>query len=259
MEAMIFAAGLGTRLRPLTDFKPKALMEVNGTTLLERTVSKMVSFGIHTITVNIHHFPDMMVENLNALAEKYNCRINISDERNMLLDTGGGLLYARKFFSEKKKLFSEKDFFFSENNFAESYDENCILLHNVDVLSNIDFNDMKKAFVQSNCLALLCVQQRQTSRYLIFNENLELSGWVNNATNQKIITRKCNKEHLFAFSGVHIISKDIFEKINLSGKFSVTDMYLQLSAENIIKPYIYNGLWLDAGKKESLEKAAAMF
>ena len=272
MQAMIFAAGLGTRLRPLTDTKPKALIEINGKTLLERNIEKMVSYGIETIVVNIHHFPDMMTEFIKKIAKKYDCNIIISDERQELLDTGGGFLNARnllcnnteikcrnsKFFSEKSKMFSENNLM-KRHFISESLDDNLILLHNVDILSDIDFNDMPKKFAESSPLALLAVQKRDTQRYLIFNEENELCGWTNLKTNEKIITRKCKQENLYAFSGVHLVSNEIFEKITQKGVFSITDMYLKLSENNIIKPYIHNGLWIDTGKLSSIEKAEQMF
>ena len=255
---MIFAAGLGTRLRPLTDDKPKAMVSVNHKTLLEINIEKFVSYGIDPIVVNVHHFADMMVEYIEQLKTKYNVTISISDERNLLLDTGGGLLKAKKNFIDKKKIISEKNFFNSEKKKIISV-KNLILLHNVDILSDIDFDDMQQVFLATSPLALLAVQKRKTQRYLIFNENNELCGWTNTATNEKIITRKYKQEKLYAFSGIHIVNKDIFEKINKNGAFSIIEMYLELSKDYIIKPYIHSGKWLDVGKLENLEKAKQMF
>ena len=279
MKAMIFAAGLGTRLKPITDTKPKALAEVNGISLLERNIAKMVRQDIRTIVVNVHHFPDMVIDKLKEIEQKYGCKILVSDERQELLDTGGGFLNAEKllirdanlqhrfgkitsqnnkFLSQISKILSQI-IFLGCGNISTNSDEGIMLLHNVDILSDIDFNEMKQKFIDLRCTALLAVQKRETSRYLIFNENDELCGWTNTSTNEKIIKRKCNVEHLYAFSGIQITDESIFDKITLRGKFSLTQMYLELCTDNIIKPYVHNGKWIDAGRMESLEKACKMF
>lgn len=279
MQAMIFAAGLGTRLLPLTNDKPKALVLIGGKTLLERNIEKISYSGIKKIVVNIHHFPDMMIDFINFIKFKYECDIAISDERELLLNTGGGLLHAKNLLCnhneiklENNKFFSKKNLLFSRKNLLKSHticsttqqkviygDNNLILLHNVDILSDIDFMDMQKEFYNTTPLCLLAVQKRNTQRYFIFNEKNELCGWTNIATKQKIVTRKYKQEKLYAFSGIHIVSKNIFNHITLKGVFSITDMYLELSKKHIIKPYIHEGKWLDVGKLDAIEKAEKMF
>ncbi len=251
MQAMIFAAGLGTRLRPLTNTKPKALVEINGKTLLERNVEKMLSYGIKKIVVNIHHFPTLMIEAIEKIEKKYDCQLIISDERDLLLDTGGGLLKAKKYFFDDNSLTKE--------NLSTTSEDDLILLHNVDILSDIDFMEMKKEFLNTNPIALLAVKNRQTKRYFVFNESNILSGWTNIETNENIMTRNCEKKQLFAFSGVHLVRRKIFDLIEQKGVFSIKDTYLQLSCNQIIKPFVHEGKWLDVGRIEAIEKAEKMF
>jgi N-acetyl-alpha-D-muramate 1-phosphate uridylyltransferase len=251
MQAMIFAAGLGTRLRPLTNTKPKALVEINGKTLLERNIEKMLSYGIKKIVVNIHHFPTLMIEAIEKIEKKYDCQLIISDERDLLLDTGGGLLKAKKYFFDDNSLTKE--------NLSTTSEDDLILLHNVDILSDIDFMEMKKEFLNTNPIALLAVKNRQTKRYFVFNESNVLSGWTNIETNESIMTRNCEKKQLFAFSGVHLVRRKIFDLIEQKGVFSIKDTYLQLSCNQIIKPFVHEGKWLDVGRIEAIEKAEKMF
>jgi N-acetyl-alpha-D-muramate 1-phosphate uridylyltransferase len=251
MQAMIFAAGLGTRLRPLTNTKPKALIEINGKTLLERNIEKMLSYGIKKIVVNIHHFPTLMIEAIEKIEKKYDCQLIISDERDLLLDTGGGLLKAKKYFFDDNPL--------TKDNFSTTSEDDLILLHNVDILSDIDFLEMKKEFLNTNPIALLAVKNRQTKRYFVFNESNVLSGWTNIETNESIMTRNCEKKQLFAFSGVHLVRRKIFDLIEQKGVFSIKDTYLQLSCNQIIKPFVHEGKWLDVGRIEAIEKAEKMF
>ena len=251
MQAMIFAAGLGTRLRPLTNTKPKALVEINGKTLLERNIEKMLSYGIKKIVVNIHHFPTLMIEAIEKIEKKYDCQLIISDERDLLLDTGGGLLKAKKYFFDDNSL--------TKDNFSTTSEDDLILLHNVDILSDIDFMEMKKEFLNTNPIALLAVKNRQTKRYFVFNESNVLSGWTNIETNESIMTRNCEKKQLFAFSGVHLVRRKIFDLIEQKGVFSIKDTYLQLSCNQIIKPFVHEGKWLDVGRIEAIEKAEKMF
>ena len=233
MQAMIFAAGLGTRLRPITDSKPKALVEINGKTLLERNVEKLVSYGIKHIIINVHHFADMLTKYILGLQKKYSCELIVSDEKELLLNTGGGLLYAKDLFLPNEP----------------------ILLHNVDILSDLDFSAFEKTFLSSHPLALLAVQQRETQRYFIFNNQKQLCGWTNLFTNERIITRSCKEEFLFAFSGIHIISPEIFAYITQRGVFSITDTYIELSKKYPILAYPHTGSWIDVGKPSAILKA----
>lgn len=236
MEAMIFAAGLGTRLYPLTANKPKALVEVNGITLLERNILKLVSYGVNHIVVNVHHFPDMIIEFLKS--KNFPCEVLISDERDELLNTGGGLIKAQNLFSKHED----------------------ILVHNVDILSDIDFSKLLATHKKNNSLATLAVRDRETSRYLLFNKKGFLSGWENKSTKEQIIKREDQDLESLAFSGIQIVSPYIFEKNKLSGAFSMIDLYLSLAKEYNISSFVHNDdKWIDVGKQASVEKAEEMF
>ena len=237
MEAMIFCAGLGTRMQPITNHQPKALVKVNGVTLLERNILKMISHGITKIIINVHHYPDLIIDFLKQ--KNFDCEIIISDERNELLDTGGGLMKAKKYFSLKDN----------------------ILLHNVDILSDLDFNLLEQYHNSLNTsIATLAVRNRETKRYLLFNEENILVGWKNIATKEEKIKRMSSKQIPFAFSGIQIVSKDIFNLNSLNGKFSLTDMYLSLAEENNIYSYCHNeGKWIDVGNPLLIKKAEEMF
>src|SRR5574344_761755 len=231
MEAMIFAAGLGTRLRPLTNDRPKALVEIKGKTLLEWNILKMINFGIKKIVINVHHFPDIII---NFIKEKnFDCDIIISDERDLLLDTGGGLLNAKKSFSLKDN----------------------ILIHNVDVLSDVNFFDVENSHNNNNCLATLVVKERDTSRYLIFNENNYLCGWQNIKTQEKKITRENIQQNNYAFSCIQVVNPEIFENNHLGKVFSMIDLYLDKSKTSIIKPFFQtSNNWIDVGKLEAITR-----
>ncbi|MCQ2327541.1 MAG: nucleotidyltransferase family protein [Bacteroidales bacterium] len=236
MEAMIFAAGLGTRLYPLTANKPKALVEVNGISLLERNIVKLISYGVKRIVVNVHHFPDMIIDFLNS--KNFPCKVLVSDERDELLNTGGGLIKAQNLFSKQED----------------------ILVHNVDILSDIDFSKLLAKHKENNSIATLAVRDRETSRYLLFNRDGILSGWENKSTKEQIIKREGESLESLAFSGIQIVSPEIFEKNKLSGTFSMIDLYLSLAKENNISSFIHNdNRWIDVGKQTSVEKAEEMF
>jgi len=234
MKAMIFAAGLGTRLRPLTDNKPKALVEINGVSLLELVIRRLISFDYTDIIVNVHHFSDDVISFLQS-KNNFGVNITISDERDMLLDTGGGLQKAAWFFNDNKPF----------------------LVHNVDVISNIDLTKMYDFHCESNGLATLAVMQRETSRYFLFNSQMELCGWKNITTNELISLGIDDYSlSLFAFSGIHIIDPKIFQYIDESGKFSMTNVYLKLANKHIIKRFAHTeSWWMDLGKPEAIKKA----
>jgi N-acetyl-alpha-D-muramate 1-phosphate uridylyltransferase len=234
MKAMIFAAGLGTRLKPITDHMPKALVEVNGITLLEHTIRKLQDFGIREILVNVHHFSEQIISFLKN-KNNFGIRIEISDESGQLLDTGGGLKKAEWFF----------------------HDNEAVLLHNVDVISDIDLESLCQSHVQSNALATLAVRHRDTSRYFLFNDDSRLCGWENRKTGEKKLTASFTSAVVpLAFSGIQVISRPFLDLISESGKFSMTDVYLRLSAYHPIFGYIHDyGNWIDLGKAESLAEA----
>ena len=236
MQAMIFAAGLGTRLKPLTDTRPKALVELNGQTLLQQLMLKLKNSGITKVVVNVHHFPDMIIDYLKT-NQGFGMQWAVSDERDQLLETGGGLRKAGPLF--------------------ESYEP--ILVHNVDILSNLDFNQLISAHDES-CLATLAVSQRDTQRYFLFNNDQRLCGWTNIATGEirpdNINIDQC-KLHKLAFSGIQIVNPDIFKEMDGFGdKFSITDLYIKKCSTHLIKGYVpQNYQMMDVGKINQIQEA----
>jgi NDP-sugar pyrophosphorylase family protein len=233
MKAMIFAAGLGTRLRPLTNDKPKALVEVGGMTLLELAIRRLKYFGYDDILVNIHHFGQQIVDLLEA-KKHFGIRITISDERDQLLDTGGGLKKAADFFGTEP-----------------------FLLYNTDVLSNIDLHAFRQKHLERQSLATLAVRQRETSRYLLFDKELRLCGWKNAKTGETRLSQDKAGLKPLAFSGIHILDPAIFNYMP-AGKavFSIIDVYLEAAKTKRLYGYPHdNSLWLDVGKLPALEKA----
>jgi mannose-1-phosphate guanylyltransferase len=239
MKAMILAAGLGTRLRPLTDDRPKALVEVAGRTLLEITLRRLREFGVREVIVNVHHFADMVVEYLKK-NDDFGIRIEISREE-VLLDTGGGLKKAAWFFRQ------------------DSTDpDEPFVLHNVDVLSTIDLDRMVKFHRQHQALATLAVQERETSRYLLFDERNQLCGRRAGHNGAPEIVRPSKKTQALAFSGVHVISPRLLAKMDEDGAFSIITSYLRLAGggENILAFRVDEYYWRDLGKPENVAQAA---
>lgn len=238
MRAMILAAGLGTRLRPLTDDRPKALVEVAGHTLLEITIRRLQQFGIREVIVNLHHFADMVVEYLKK-HDNFGMRIEISRE-DVLLDTGGGLKKAAWFFLEAGQ--SDEPF----------------LLHNVDVLSTIDFRRMAEFHQQNQALATLAVQERETSRYLLFDESNQLCGRRAGRDQKPEVVRPSKDTRPLAFSGVHVISPRLLTKMTEDGVFSIITSYLRMAGEGdkILAFRSDEFYWRDLGKPENISQAA---
>ena len=234
MKAIIFAAGFGTRLQPLTNNKPKALVEINGTTLLEIVINRLKLFGFNDIIINVHHFSDMIVDFLKK-NNNFNTNITISDESDYILDTGGGLKKAAWFFNDKKPF----------------------LVHNVDIISNINLSEMYNKHLNSDAIATLAVRNRNSSRYFLFDENNTLCGWENTKTQEIKITKETNSQLTqYAFSGIHVISPEIFNHINEKGNFSIVDVYLKLAATNKIMAFNHDkSLWFDVGDKNKLIEA----
>ena len=231
LKAMIFAAGLGTRLYPLTADKPKALVKFQGVSLLERVIERLVEIGIREIVVNVHHFAELLKQECIVLAQKYDLVISIADETAQLLDTGGGLENARKFFRNT----------------------DLILTHNVDIISTVDLSKFIEAHLSSNAVATLCVQHRNTQRYFLFNRNLELCGWKNQKTQEEIIV-KSHDEILMplAFSGIGILNRQLLETLCQGGVYSITPQYLEWAKNYTVKAYLHdNDFWFDAGKYEN--------
>ena len=239
MKAMILAAGLGTRLRPLTDNRPKALVELSGHTLLEITISRLRAFGVNEIIINVHHFADMVIDYLKS-HKSFGMRIEISRE-DVLLDTGGGLKKAAWFFLEDSSRLDEP-----------------FLLHNVDVISNVDFRAMLQFHTENQALATLAIQARETSRPLLFNDHLQLCGRRAGPDHEAEIVRTSPHLEPLAFSGIHVISCRLLPMLSEEGVFSIIPSYLRLSAqgEKILAFRADQYYWRDLGKPADLAQAA---
>lgn len=232
MQAIIFSAGMGTRLKPLTDHLPKALVNVAGKPMLQWNIEKLLEAGCSRIVVNVHHFAEKIRKFLDEL-KNFGIEILISDETDELLDTGGGLLKAWPLFKPDEP----------------------ILAHNVDVFSNLDMGILVDYHLKNNALATLVVRNRETQRYLLFDEQMNLAGWQNRATGD---IRKVRQDIHFqakplAFSGIQIINPAIFSLISQSGKFPIIETYLQLASRNkIIGFEDFSTVWMDIGKPDQL-------
>lgn len=237
MRAMVLAAGLGTRLRPLTGDRPKALVEVGGRTMLELTLRRLAAFGIREVIVNAHHFADLLIGYLAAHGN-FGLHIEISRE-DILLDTGGGIQRAA-------------EFFLRDGN-AEPF-----LVHNVDVLSNLDLAALRAAHIRHSALATLAVQQRATSRYLLFDQHDLLCGRRAGLDGTPEMARPAAAPRALAFCGVHILSPRIFPLLTETGVFSIVPAYLRLAAqgEPIAAFPADRYRWRDLGKPESIARAA---
>ena len=236
MKAMVLAAGLGTRLRPLTNDRPKALVEVAGRTLLEICLNRLRDFGVSDVIVNVHHFAEMVEAYLKA-NNNFGLRIAISREE-ILLDTGGGLKKAGYFFM--KGAGSEEPF----------------IVHNVDVISNINFKEMLEFHGSKKALATLAVQRRETSRSLLFDESLELCGRRTGNEAPQLVRSAPNLQAL-AFSGIHVISPRFLAMMSQQGAFSIIDSYLSAAStgEKIVGFRADEYYWRDLGKPEQIEQA----
>ncbi len=238
---MILAAGLGTRLRPLTDDRPKALVEVGGRTLLEITIARLRTFGVREVIVNVHHFADMVVDYLKA-NDNFGMYIEISRE-DVLLDTGGGLKKAAGFFLDDSSRLDEP-----------------FVLHNVDVISTIDLKRMVQFHVEHKALATLAVQERETSRYLLFDERRQLCGRAGRDQAPELV-RPAQQTQACAFSGIHVISPRIFSLMTEVGAFSIITSYLRLAAqgEQILAFRADKYYWRDLGRAENVARAELDF
>lgn len=257
MKAMIFAAGLGTRLRPLTNDKPKALVELAGVPLMQRVAQKLIESGVDELVVNVHHFANKVLEHL-AECNNYGIKVQVSDESEMLLETGGGLKKAAKLLTGNGPFF----------------------VHNADVHSDIGLQEMYSQHLASGALATLAVRKRDTSRYLLFDERGVLCGWENVKTNEVRLVRPPHSSQSkqaansaeniagmpahglqrWAFSGIHVISPEIFPLIKQEGKFSIIETYLDLAVKHEIRAFSHDeGVWIDCGKPEQLREAASFF
>ena len=253
MKAMIFAAGLGTRLKPLTDNMPKALVPLAGKTLLQWQIERLKAAGITDIVVNVHHFPDMII---NYLRENNNfgCRISVSDEHDMLLETGGGLRKA-------------KSLLLGVGSRESGNSNEPILICNVDILSNIDIPTLLNAYNPDE-MGVVVVSERDTQRYLLFDEENRLCGWTNIATGEiRPASLASSPNSLIAsrlaFSGMQVLNPRIFdcmdEVVEKKGdKFSLIDLYLHITEKEILRAYIpENYRMMDVGKIAQLSEAEA--
>jgi NDP-sugar pyrophosphorylase family protein len=238
-KAMIFAAGLGTRLKPFTDSHPKALALVNGKTLLERNISYLHQFGISEIVINVHHFASQIADFIERYRSS-NINIHLSNEVEGPFETGGGLAFASEFFKASTNPF---------------------IVMNADILTNLDLNGMFEFHQKVSPLATLAVTKRESSRQFLFDDQLKLVGWRNNNT---LETKWVYGEYLsaepFSFSGIHVLSPAIFDLMPSSGVFSITDVYLKLAAIRQVVGYNHSGdMVLDVGKPESVILAETLF
>ncbi len=249
MKAMVLAAGLGTRLRPLTDDRPKALVEVGGRTMLEITLSRLRRFGVYDVIVNVHHFADLILQYLKK-NDNFGMRIVVSEEP-VLLDTGGGLKKAAYFFGDHSDQPSDP-----------------FILHNVDVISTIDLGRMVQFHTESGALATLAVQKRETSRYLLFDRQLQLCGRQVGRAGKPELVRFSSETQVssgqepaetqaLAFSGIHVISLRLLDRITEEGVFSIITSYLRLAAEGekIVAFRTDKYYWRDLGKPENVAQA----
>jgi len=231
MKAMILAAGKGTRFGKITETMPKVLIDINGKSMLRLAVEKCVAHGFDDIIINVHHFADLVEEEIKRL-NKLGFRITISDERDMLLDTGGGLYKARKFF-----------------------DSDPFLLYNADIITDLDISLLLDHHKKNGSLATLAVRNREGLRYLLVNQEGLLRGWCNKATGERILTGGADEKlSEIAFSSLHIIEPDIF-KFMSDGIYSMTTLYLQLASSNKICTFrVDDGYWFNTGTPEILEE-----
>jgi NDP-sugar pyrophosphorylase family protein len=240
MKAMVLAAGLGTRLRPLTDSRPKALVEVAGRTMLEITLSRLRSFGIEDVIINAHHFADLLVDFLKA-HRNFGMRLEVSRE-DVLLDTGGGLKKAAWYFLEDG-----------------GGEEEPFLMHNVDVISTIDLAQMVRWHRERQAIATLAVQDRQTSRYLLFDPALELCGRELVKENRTEWVRTVPNPQKLAFAGIQVLSPRFLRLLEEDGVFSIIGSYLRLAGkgERVQGYRADEYYWMDLGKPENVKKAEA--
>ena len=230
---MVFAAGLGTRLRPLTNDKPKALVEVAGKTMLEIVLTRLKKAGFTEVVVNVHHFADQVISFLDKNGN-FGMDINISDERGQLLDTGGGLKKAAHFFADGKPF----------------------LVHNADVLTDVDLRSFYNYHCENDALSTVLVRHRPGSRFFLFDKDKRLCGWENIKTRERIIARPSDSLEQIAFSCLHVIDPKIFGLMEESGVFSIIDTYLRLAKDYTILGYVDDtSRWIDIGTPEKLQQA----
>ncbi len=236
MKALIFAAGKGTRLQPFTNNHPKALAKVNDVPLLERNIKYLKSYGINDFVINVHHFGTQIIDFLKA-NNNFGSKIEISDETEFLLETGGGLLFAREFLNQQ-----------------ESF-----LVMNADILTDMNVGEFIKHHHSNNNFVTLAVSDRKSSRKLLFNNEMILNGWKNITTGETKPADSTDDFKELAFSGIHCINPKIFDKIQRTGKFSIIDEYLDMMTLEKIMGYQHNAHLVDVGRPESIIEAEKIF
>ena len=229
MKAMILAAGHGTRLQPLTNNKPKALVEIKGVPLLEIIINRLIKFGFKDVIINVHHCAEQIIAFL-SVNKNFGINIQISDEKQQLLETGGGIMHAKWFL-----------------NGIDPF-----LVYNVDILSDIDLSALVEFHVKNNSVATLAVQERETTRQILFDNENNLCEWRNVQTGKRKISREpVGNLKPLAFSGIHVLSPDIFNLIEEKGAFSIMDVYLRLAKNYSIKAFDHSHTkWFDLGRYE---------
>jgi NDP-sugar pyrophosphorylase family protein len=231
MKAMILAAGKGTRMLPFTENKPKALLEVQGITLLEHTILYLKYYGVEEIIINIHHYSKQIIDFVKRNSS-FGLRIEFSDESDELLDTGGGLYKARWFFSDGKPF----------------------VLTSSDVITNLDLQEMYRYHEKNSPMATLAVKHRKSSRDFLFDQDYRLCGWHNNTTSETRVVRLVHNQVKIAFSTIHILNPAIFDNITERGRFSIIDVYLRLAPVQRIMGFEHDqSLWFECGRIENLE------
>ena len=236
LQGMIFAAGLGTRFKPWTDKHPKALAVVHGKSLLQHNIEYLQEYGITNVVVNVHHFADQIVETLDK-NKGWGSTITISDERDEVLETGGGIKKA-----------------------AHLFTADTIVIINVDILTDLDLESMIACHQQEHPVSTLAVTNRTTSRYFLFDEDNTLCGWRNTKTGEEKIARTTATYIPKAFSGIHVINKQLLSLIAREGKFSMVDVYLDLAKTHTIKSFDHSGSrFIDVGKPDSVAQAELLF
>lgn len=235
MKAMIFAAGLGTRLRPLTNNIPKALVPLNGIPLLELAIRRLKYYGFNEIIINVHHFADKIMAFLEE-KNNFDIEIHISNEEKILLDTGGGLKNAAWFLKDEP-----------------------FLVVNADIVTSLNLAEMVKFHQEHSFLATLAVQTRESSRQMMFNDQNLLSGWKNHQTGEEIISRQKENPTFYSFSGIHVINPEIFELMPEEEIFPIMPFYLSVASNKPIGAFDHTGdIWEDVGKLNAIEKTEGL-
>lgn len=254
MKALVFAAGLGTRLKPFTDFHPKALVEVGGRPMLELVMERLIDAGVAEIVVNVHHYASQITDFISS--RSWPVPVKVSDESEMLLDTGGGLLKAASLLGSDEP----------------------VLIHNADIYTDINLSELLQAHLEcGTALATLAVSERSTQRLLVFDAEMRMLGWTNVSTGAlrpESLTTLSPSFRLLAFAGVHVVSPDIFTRlaeynaglkgdVDLDGihKFSIMDFYVDSCSDTLIRGHVphHGHIWCDVGKPESLERARSLY